>query len=298
MKSPVHPSELLRHLPCEVWLDGVGRGWDDIALRGVRCEPTSVYMHLRSHTVIAYVDGAPRVARRFAGREIAARVAPGELALKDCNTGSEWSWDEPSSAIQIYLSSHLLDRVIADIHGPKAGGWRLRDCVQARDDDMLGLVHAIAREAASEEPGADLMVKSLAQQLAVRLVRRHAEPAPQPAAPACFDMVRRRNITSFIASNLATALPVATLARQENLSVDRFSRLFRNTFDCSPHQHVLKLRLQRACELLEQPTRSVAEIAWETGFADQSHLTRSFKRHFGAPPSVWRNQRTSHAAGA
>ncbi|MBB3181346.1 helix-turn-helix domain-containing protein [Variovorax sp. Sphag1AA] len=292
-KSPAHPSELLKYLPCDVWLDGVEPGWDDVALRGVSCDPTSVYMHLRNHTVIAYVDGTPRVTRRFGGREIAARVAPGELAFKDCGTGSEWSWDRPSSAIQVYLSPHLMDRVVADIHGPNAGPWRLRDCVQARDDEVLGLVHSIAREATARDAGASLMMKSLALQLAVRLVRRHAEPAPQTPARTGFDMARRRKITSFIASNLAHPLPVAMLASQENLSVDRFTRLFRDTFDCSPHQHVLKLRLQRARELLEQPSRSVAEIAWETGFADQSHLTRSFKRHFGEPPSQWRCQQAA-----
>jgi AraC family transcriptional regulator len=298
MKTPAHPSELLKHMSCDVWLDGVQRGWDDVALRGVDCEPSSVYMHLRSHTIIAYVDGTPRVTRRFGGREISARVAPGELAFKDSGTGSEWSWDRPSRAIQIYLSPHLVHRVVAEIHGPKAGAWRLRDCVQARDDEVLELVHAIAREAAADQPGAGLMMKSLAQQLAVRLVRHHAEPAPPTPTRPGFDMTQRHTIARFIASNLAAPLPTAMLAKQQNLSVDRFNRLFRDSFDCSPHQHVLKVRLERARELLEQPSHTVAEVAWETGFSDQSHLTRSFKRHFGEPPSQWRNKRTVHCTGS
>lgn len=167
------------------------------------------------------------------------------------------------------------------------------------DDVLLSLVHDLAREAESHEPGASVMVKNLAQQIAIHLIRRHADLQPQTdIAPQrdMFDSERRRHIVQFISSNLNQVISVSHLAERENLSLDRFSRLFRNTFDCSPQQHMRNLRLQRVLELMADPGLTLAEIAYETGFTDQSHLTRVFKSQHGTPPGLWRSRHASQVA--
>jgi AraC family transcriptional regulator len=57
------------------------------------------------------------------------------------------------------------------------------------------------------------------------------------------------------------------------------------------HLYVMQVQLDRACELPSVPALSLADIAAEFGFADQSHLTRCFKRRFGVPPRQWRVSR-------
>jgi len=282
------PARLVDHLPCEVWLDAMDR-WEGIGLRGVNCDPFRISSHLRCHTVVAYVEGERRVARRFGDCRLDEVMQPGDLALKGHGTAGEWMWERTTNTIQVYLAPELLDGVAAEVYGPAVGTWRVRDSLKTRDDELLHLVHALAREADSAEPGSALMVRLLSRQLAVGLIRRHADPVPRAlGARPQFDLHGRHDIARFISDHLGNHLSVAQMALHANLSTEHFSRLFRNTFGCTPHQHLLEQRLQRACEMMDDPSRPLAEIACEAGFADQSHLTRSFKARFGVPPSTWR----------
>jgi AraC-like DNA-binding protein len=70
------------------------------------------------------------------------------------------------------------------------------------------------------------------------------------------------------------------------ISRSHFARAFRNTVGLAPHAFVLQRRLARAVELLTQRKLSIREVAEQCGFADQAHLTRSFKSSFGRPPSL------------
>ena len=71
--------------------------------------------------------------------------------------------------------------------------------------------------------------------------------------------------------------------------VDRFrlSRAFKAAFGIAPHGYLIQLRLVRARRLLALGT-APADVASDLGFADQSHLTRQFKRSYGLTPSRWR----------
>lgn len=290
------PYDAARDMPFRIWRHSHGRGWGDVALYGVDSEPFTVSANVPTYTVVAYVEGKSRLSRRFDGRELVDEVHPGDLALKSLESHGEWSWDRPNSTIQVYLQPRLLQGLVTEIYGPRTGAWRLRDCTRVRDDELLRLVHALAAEAASDEPGSAIMAGTLAQQLALRLIRRHIDLIPETAQRRqVFDGAQRRQIVEFIASNLDLPNPLTALSRAENLSNDCFSRIFRNTFDCSPQEHLRHARLQRARALLETTPLTLAEIACESGFADQSHLTRLFKGRFGEPPGAWRSRRRDMA---
>jgi transcriptional regulator GlxA family with amidase domain len=65
-----------------------------------------------------------------------------------------------------------------------------------------------------------------------------------------------------------------------------------------PNQYLVRCRLRHAQHLIasEGHRRSLAEIAWAAGFADQAHLTRHFQRAFGQSPGQWRQQRSCKTA--
>lgn len=92
---------------------------------------------------------------------------------------------------------------------------------------------------------------------------------------------------------LASALTVADAADACGLSRDTFERAFRQTVGIAPHQWIILRRLDMAMTLLLTGGQTLQSIADMTGFASQSHLSRSFSRRYGLPPSAWRRLQAS-----
>lgn len=67
-----------------------------------------------------------------------------------------------------------------------------------------------------------------------------------------------------------------------------FCRNFRKTYRCSPHEYVRQLRVKLSCRALVFSDKSLATIAADHGFADQSHFAKEFRRVMGAPPRAYR----------
>jgi AraC-like DNA-binding protein len=86
------------------------------------------------------------------------------------------------------------------------------------------------------------------------------------------------------------------VAKACGLSVSHFGRAFKYSTGMPPHRWVLHQRLEMAKRLLEENVRSIAEIAGDCGFSEQSHLTHVFSRQFGVSPGAWRRSRRALGA--
>ncbi|MBW4579468.1 MAG: AraC family transcriptional regulator [Tildeniella nuda ZEHNDER 1965/U140] len=80
-------------------------------------------------------------------------------------------------------------------------------------------------------------------------------------------------------------LKLSDLSAIAQLSPYHFLRLFKQQMKVTPHQYILRCRVEQAKHLLQHSQLSLAEIAVRVGFCDQSHLTRSFKHIFGVTPN-------------
>ena len=124
-----------------------------------------------------------------------------------------------------------------------------------------------------------------------RLVERHAgvRPSPPPARERRAVRVARE----YLEENLGRSVTLEELAHRANLSPFHLARVFRDEVGMPPHAYQMQARLGRARSLLLQGW-PVARVARETGFADQSHLTRRFKRLVGVPPSRYGHQNSKN----
>jgi AraC-like DNA-binding protein len=84
----------------------------------------------------------------------------------------------------------------------------------------------------------------------------------------------------------------AEMARTAGMSARAFERSFQREYGLPPQQYLKRLRIQTACRLLVDTRESIAAIAQRCGFADQSHLTREFRRVTGSTPGAYRDQYT------
>ncbi|MEX3687742.1 AraC family transcriptional regulator [Paraburkholderia sp. BR14263] len=147
---------------------------------------------------------------------------------------------------------------------------------------------ASASPASPSAPCADLLAVegSLLDALSTLLTRygrtREAALKHGPNDP------RVETMKALLAADLATPLRVADLAQAVGLSPFHATRLFTQATGLPPHAWRTQLRLQRALAPLREGA-TVAEVAAASGFTDQSHFTRHFRRMFGVPPGRWQS---------
>ena len=115
------------------------------------------------------------------------------------------------------------------------------------------------------------------------------EDAPQSPAKQASPLpghILRRVIERM--RNLDTELSLQVLAKESGYSRVHFIRMFRAATGYTPHNYLLKLRVDRVRELLANPAWSLTDIALECGFSSHSHLSRVFRQVLGVTPSAYR----------
>lgn len=86
------------------------------------------------------------------------------------------------------------------------------------------------------------------------------------------------------------SLTTDQLAEMAGLSVSQFERRFRRAFGSSPHQYLMRVRVENAARLLIETKQTVSEIAQACGFYDHAHFSRSFQRIIKTSPSQYRSR--------
>ena len=94
----------------------------------------------------------------------------------------------------------------------------------------------------------------------------------------------------FISQNFADRITNEDLARSCGLSVRAFERQFHAAYNVSPHDYIRQLRIRMSCSALVFSRKSLAEVATEYGFADQSHFTKEFRKFITETPRAYRER--------
>lgn len=135
--------------------------------------------------------------------------------------------------------------------------------------EARALLEAMVRE--RREPGAasSLFLGSLFASIVILLARETVGVVP----PARSDW-RLGGVVNYMQCHLAERLRVDKLARLAAMSQSTLLRAFKDAFGCGPAKYFASLRLSRAAELFRTTNLTVGEVAWKTGFFDESHLRK------------------------
>jgi AraC family transcriptional regulator len=99
---------------------------------------------------------------------------------------------------------------------------------------------------------------------------------------------RAERAIEYIDANLGSTLRVDEIAKFVGLTASHFSRAFKVSRGLSPVAYISRMRVDRAKCMIRATRKPLCQIAGDCGFADQSHLSRSFRRWVGASPAAWR----------
>lgn len=158
------------------------------------------------------------------------------------------------------------------------------------DPGIMHLAQLFAEECANDEPRCQLYGDTLSIALLLALARLNTSKNPSVPRGRLAPW-QLRCVTEYFAAHLANEVQLQTVSDLVKLSRSYFSRAFKISTGLAPHQWLLRARISRAEQLLLETDLPIAQIAVEAGFADQSHLTRTFARVTGQSPRAWQRAR-------
>jgi AraC-like DNA-binding protein len=200
-------------------------------------------------------------------------INPGELHTGARAVDAGWRYRV------FYLPVPFVEELAREV---SAAPWFPAEII--RDSDLARRL-VIAHHAL--ETGIDALAAETALVDAVTtLLARHSSDRAS-RSPLAADAKRVETMKSRLADDLLAPVTLAELAQTVGLSPFHAARLFSRETGLAPHAWRNQLRIVRALPALRAGV-SVTDVAAASGFTDQSHFTRHFKRAFGVPPGRWR----------
>ncbi len=209
------------------------------------------------------------------------RVAPGSLFFinpHEIHTGSAVG-REPLIYRSLYPAPEMLHELVESGFDRKAS-LPYFPALIVSDAHLAKMFLHVHR--ACEVGAGELTAQTLLLELFAVMLQRHTEERAALPAPGNENAAVKR-ATEYLTDNFQTNVSLEALAKVSYLSPFHLLRVFRKTVGLPPHEFVINLRVQHAKRLLLQG-RTLSDVAYESGFFDQSHFHRHFKRIMGIPP--------------
>jgi AraC-like DNA-binding protein len=201
---------------------------------------------------------------------------PLTLTLYPAGVAHANRWHESGRVLNVEFARPWLERL------------RGRTAVLDRPADYAGgppvwLARRLVEEYRRPDDASPLAVEGLALELLAECARSRDE-VPCAHAPPWLGRVRE-----LLRDRFAESLSLGVVAAAVGISADHLARSFRRCHGCTVGEYVRRLRVEFACRRLAALEVPLVQVALDAGFTDQSHFTKTFKRHMGVTPAAFRS---------
>lgn len=202
-------------------------------------------------------------------------IHPGEVHTGHAGIPEGWKYR------MLYPDAILLQKVLSEVDGSQSIPYFPTPVIQ--DEQLATQLREF--HIASETSAFQLEKESRLLGMLVQLVTRYADanPLSKSIGPEPLPV---RLVQEYLNANYADAISLEQLATIANLKPLRLLRVFQKEVGLPPHAYLVQVRVSRAKAMLARNI-SISQVAFDTGFTDQSHLHRHFKRLVGVTPGQY-----------
>lgn len=226
----------------------------------------------------------------YGGKSTSLRnVGAGESMIFDLKSVTAARFVDPVHLLQFYLPRSFLDELSDDLEAP-----RRIDQLDVTPDGVsydavvMQLGNLVRPALGAPHEANDLFVSQTMLAFGTYVCRKSAALKTPRVAPGGLTALQERTAKALIDANMDGNISLQYLASGCGLSPMHMAHAFKRSVGVAPHRWLLLRRVDHAKTLLRQGSRTLADIALTCGFADQSHLTRVFRRATGHTPGAWR----------
>lgn len=239
-----------------------------------------------NHLVILHLDVAVDLDWKMGGEQRHGRIEPGQFNLVPAFEPYSLRSPDLGDYILVALEKPFFAKTAAEVGRP--GDLSLTPVWGGTDPLVREIVMALGAEVAAGMIDGGAYSESLAQALAARLIHQYSKEPVRPAeARGGLSRRQLRHAVEYVHQHLAQNISLENIADSAGLSPFHFARQFRRATGIPPHEYVTRCRVERARDLLIRPGMTIADVAVQVGFCDQSHLARHYKRVYGLTPGAF-----------
>ena len=294
MKSggPIAPLDWHKVLPFPTDSASDRLGW--VGLQAARCRAEPAFERtvpaLAHHRLVVVARPPDELELRFDSVKRHAPSPAGSITLVPAGNPVWARSSGHKDELHVFLDAGLVARVAAEAFDLDPKRLTIPPLDGLRLPRLLAAMAAVDAELTAGGAGGPLASESLANVLAVHLIRHVSAPhEPTRRRDGALSRARLRAVVDYVEEHLEAGLTLEQLAAVAHLSAYHFARQFKVATGQPPHQYVIARRIERAQQLIEkEDDLSLAEIAACTGFSDQSHFSHHFKRLIGVTPARFR----------
>ncbi len=258
--------------------DSSAVGWDGAFFTDLQAAEEGIVDH--GHTRFCIQHWSVPFRTRELRRDAAwTTVNPG-LGIWQPGEEQRFDWQGGGSRQFLFVEPTRVEQILEGPAGPR----RLRHNEEVASPVAEMILRALICDLHAGSPAGALVGDSLIVALMAHLCGAEAGSRKENGlAPAVC-----KRVQAYIDERLAYSVTLAELAGLAHMSVRHFCRAFRVSTGYSPHQYLLRQRVERAKALVAAGRMPLCEIAQSLGFADQSQFTRTFRQHAGITPAAYR----------
>jgi len=209
---------------------------------------------------------------------------PGNLAICERHIGE---WVGLVNVPHLHLG--ISDAALMASSDGAYGEVELRACRKFANPRLTGLVAAAHAELVAGFPSGRLFLDSVEQAMAIALVTdRSVRHRPVETYRGGLGSARLRRIKELVDAKMEDDLGLDDLAESVGLSTAHFARMFRKSTGETPHQFVLRQRIERSKAMLRAPDARVLDVAVACGFKTQQHFAQVFRDVYKISPTEYR----------
>jgi AraC-like DNA-binding protein len=194
------------------------------------------------------------------------------------------------SFISLFIEHEWLDRLMRKIKGAGHSGFPAE--ALDMEPDVQNLITQMIGENMKETPCREFLLRSLAEQLAILIIRHYCRTATSPELinPDLLAGEQRRfqAVISLMQHQYAYPLTIKQLADMAGMNNYYFIRIFKRLFSVSPYHMLMRIRLANAKRLLARSDLMICEISRKCGFKSASRFSAVFLKETGQTPSHFR----------
>jgi AraC family transcriptional regulator len=245
--------------------------------------------------LVINLGGQYQAERWIDGKFYQHRMQTGDFTVFPAGISYRVAWNRPQELLMVGFDPSLIQQKVLELNDFRKSqlsfNYKGEIFPQHKFNDpliyQLGL--ALKIELNVNRSLDRLYIESLTDTLLIHLLRLCLSQFHSPVSfDSSLSKLELQTVLDYIHANIDRNLSLTELASVTQLGTHHFSKLFKSSTGLSPYQYVIQQRLDRATELLRNTDRSIVDIAIQTGFANQSHLTTVFRKHLAITPKKYR----------